>query len=284
MESVGFFQYQSEHNLVAPFRFISWRGHPSTPLLGLFPLRMSSALRRRSPPRHRPATRTPAPRTLAHTLHASDHQLAPWHTLPHLVACPTQSSSCSRASWLQHAPSFPSLLSCRAPSSPCPSSLRRPRSRCPSRRPLWSRCRRRSLALWLWMAARVRAADRTRGTPPSRHPFDAPACVRSRPRRAVRRLPRHHSRALHPRCLPCHPVSGIMPSAHSRPPARFGPPARLRSTRSLAHASAPHGASHPCANLPMSMCPSRFIQSEAQGTATSFRQPDSIGGARYEDE
>jgi len=28
----------------------------------------------------------------------------------------------------------------------------------------------------------------------------------------------------------------------------------------------------------------RFIQSEAQGTATSFRQPDSIGGQRFEDE
>ena len=27
-----------------------------------------------------------------------------------------------------------------------------------------------------------------------------------------------------------------------------------------------------------------FIQSEAQGTATSFRQPDSIGGTRFEDE
>jgi len=27
-----------------------------------------------------------------------------------------------------------------------------------------------------------------------------------------------------------------------------------------------------------------YIQSEAQGTAVSFRQPDSIGGALYEDE
>jgi photosystem II PsbM protein len=27
-----------------------------------------------------------------------------------------------------------------------------------------------------------------------------------------------------------------------------------------------------------------FIQSDAQGTATTFRQPDSIGGTRYEDE
>jgi photosystem II PsbM protein len=27
-----------------------------------------------------------------------------------------------------------------------------------------------------------------------------------------------------------------------------------------------------------------YIQSDAQGTATSFRQPDSIGGMRYEDE
>mmetsp|Transcript_163482 Transcript_163482/g.313976 ORF Transcript_163482/g.313976 Transcript_163482/m.313976 type:complete len:182 (-) Transcript_163482:158-703(-) len=27
-----------------------------------------------------------------------------------------------------------------------------------------------------------------------------------------------------------------------------------------------------------------FIQSEAQGTATTYRQPDSIGGTRYEDE
>ena len=40
------------------------------------------------------------------------------------------------------------------------------------------------------------------------------------------------------------------------------------------------------ARLPKRGAPpmSRFIQSEAQGTATSFRQPDSIGGARYEDE
>ena len=28
----------------------------------------------------------------------------------------------------------------------------------------------------------------------------------------------------------------------------------------------------------------RYVQSEAQGTAVSFRQPDSIGGALYEDE
>merc|ERR1719321_2568844 len=27
-----------------------------------------------------------------------------------------------------------------------------------------------------------------------------------------------------------------------------------------------------------------FIPGDAQGTATSFRQPDSIGGTRYEDE
>merc|ERR1719310_568550 len=27
-----------------------------------------------------------------------------------------------------------------------------------------------------------------------------------------------------------------------------------------------------------------FIQSDAQGTSTTFRQPDSIGGTRYEDE
>ena len=27
-----------------------------------------------------------------------------------------------------------------------------------------------------------------------------------------------------------------------------------------------------------------FIQSDAQGTATTFRQPDSIGGTRFEDE
>merc|ERR1719482_2154526 len=26
-----------------------------------------------------------------------------------------------------------------------------------------------------------------------------------------------------------------------------------------------------------------FIQSDAQGTSTTFRQPDSIGGTRYED-
>lgn len=143
------------------------------------------------------------------------------------------------------------------------------------------------------MAARVRAADRTRGTPPSRHPFDAPACVRSRPRRAVRRLPRHHSRALHPRCLPCHPVSGIMPSAHSRPPARFGPPARrcprhtlLRSTRSLAHASAPHGASHPCANLPICYpCPcvhpgSSSPRPRARPPPSASRTPSAARGMR----
>ena len=98
--------------------------------------------------------------TRLHSLSARPRRLFSHFATP---CCPAQSSSCSRASWLQHAPSFRSLLSCRAPSSPCPSSLRRRRSRCPSMCPLWSRCRRRSLVLWLWMAARVRAADRTRG-------------------------------------------------------------------------------------------------------------------------
>ena len=36
--------------------------------------------------------------------------------------------------------------------------------------------------------------------------------------------------------------------------------------------------------IPVVFLVTLFIQSEAQGTATSFRQPDSIGGARYEDE
>ena len=36
--------------------------------------------------------------------------------------------------------------------------------------------------------------------------------------------------------------------------------------------------------IPVVFLVTLFIQSEAQGTATSFRQPDSIGGTRYEDE
>merc|ERR1711865_69115 len=36
--------------------------------------------------------------------------------------------------------------------------------------------------------------------------------------------------------------------------------------------------------IPVVFLVTLFIQSEAQGTAVSFRQPDSIGGARYEDE
>jgi photosystem II PsbM protein len=36
--------------------------------------------------------------------------------------------------------------------------------------------------------------------------------------------------------------------------------------------------------IPVVFLVTLFIQSDAQGTATSFRQPDSIGGTRYEDE
>ena len=36
--------------------------------------------------------------------------------------------------------------------------------------------------------------------------------------------------------------------------------------------------------IPVVFLVTLFIQSDAQGTATSFRQPDSIGGIRYEDE
>jgi len=36
--------------------------------------------------------------------------------------------------------------------------------------------------------------------------------------------------------------------------------------------------------IPVVFLVTLYIQSEAQGTATTFRQPDSIGGARYEDE
>ena len=56
------------------------------------------------------------------------------------------------------------------------------------------------------------------------------------------------------------------------------------------HLIAPPSAQHGplCAgtrtNFASVPCPRRFIQSEAQGTAVSFRQPDSIGGMRYEDE
>merc|ERR1719182_368995 len=37
-------------------------------------------------------------------------------------------------------------------------------------------------------------------------------------------------------------------------------------------------------SIPVVVLITLFIQSEAQGTATSFRQPDSIGGQRFEDE
>ena len=36
--------------------------------------------------------------------------------------------------------------------------------------------------------------------------------------------------------------------------------------------------------LALTVAVTLYIQSDAQGTATSFRQPDSIGGTRYEDE
>lgn len=36
--------------------------------------------------------------------------------------------------------------------------------------------------------------------------------------------------------------------------------------------------------IPVVFLTTLFIQSDAQGTATTFRQPDSIGGTRYEDE
>ena len=36
--------------------------------------------------------------------------------------------------------------------------------------------------------------------------------------------------------------------------------------------------------IPVVFLTTLYIQSEAQGTATTFRQPDSIGGTRYEDE
>jgi len=36
--------------------------------------------------------------------------------------------------------------------------------------------------------------------------------------------------------------------------------------------------------IPVVFLVTLFIQSDAQGTATTFRQPDSIGGTRYEDE
>merc|ERR1712028_144301 len=36
--------------------------------------------------------------------------------------------------------------------------------------------------------------------------------------------------------------------------------------------------------IPVVFLVTLFIQSEAQGTATTFRQPDSIGGTRFEDE
>ena len=36
--------------------------------------------------------------------------------------------------------------------------------------------------------------------------------------------------------------------------------------------------------IPVVFLVTLYIQSDAQGTATSFRQPDSIGGMRYEDE
>ena len=36
--------------------------------------------------------------------------------------------------------------------------------------------------------------------------------------------------------------------------------------------------------IPVVFLVTLFIQSDAQGTAISFRQPDSIGGIKYEDE
>merc|ERR1719482_1200286 len=36
--------------------------------------------------------------------------------------------------------------------------------------------------------------------------------------------------------------------------------------------------------IPVVFLVTLFIQSDAQGTSTTFRQPDSIGGTRYEDE
>jgi len=36
--------------------------------------------------------------------------------------------------------------------------------------------------------------------------------------------------------------------------------------------------------IPVVFLVTLFIQSDAQGTATTFRQPDSIGGVRFEDE
>jgi len=36
--------------------------------------------------------------------------------------------------------------------------------------------------------------------------------------------------------------------------------------------------------IPVVFLVTLFIQSDAQGTATTFRQPDSIGGTRFEDE
>ena len=36
--------------------------------------------------------------------------------------------------------------------------------------------------------------------------------------------------------------------------------------------------------IPVVFLVTLFIQSDAQGTATSFRQPDSIGGTPYDDE
>ena len=36
--------------------------------------------------------------------------------------------------------------------------------------------------------------------------------------------------------------------------------------------------------IPVVFLVTLFIQSDAQGTATTFRQPDSIGGTKYEDE
>ena len=36
--------------------------------------------------------------------------------------------------------------------------------------------------------------------------------------------------------------------------------------------------------IPVVFLVTLFIQSDAQGTSTTFRQPDSIGGTRFEDE
>ena len=76
------------------------------------------------------------------------------------------------------------------------------------------------------------------------------------------------------------PVVFLVTLCASPPPAACPPTLRL-----------PPGAPPPCHSasasaLPKLAAPRRrsFIQSDAQGTATTFRQPDSIGGTRFEDE